>query len=68
LRDEHGLRVLDNRTLRRIFRPNGDEVIGDWRKLQNDELHNMYSSPNIIIMKKSRNMRLIGHVTRIGRS
>jgi hypothetical protein len=54
-----------NRVLRRIFRPKRDEVMGDWRKLHNEELHNLYSSPNIIRMIKSRKVRLAGHVARI---
>jgi hypothetical protein len=57
LREEHRLRVFENRVLRRIFRPKRDEVTGDWRKLHIDELHNLYSSPNIIRMIKSRRMR-----------
>jgi hypothetical protein len=48
LRDEHRLRVFENRFLRRIFGPKGDEVTGEWRKLHNEELHNFYSSQNII--------------------
>jgi hypothetical protein len=54
--------VLENRVLRRIFGPKRDDVAGDWRKLHNDELHNFYSSPNIIRMIKSRRMRWAGHV------
>jgi hypothetical protein len=50
--------VFENRVLRRIFRPKRDEVTGDWSKLHNEELHNVYSSPNIITMIKSRRMRL----------
>jgi hypothetical protein len=50
----------------RIFGPKRDEVTGGWRKLHNDELHNFYSSPNIIRMIKSRRMRLAGHVARTG--
>jgi hypothetical protein len=57
LREEHRLRVFENRVLRRIFGPKRDEVAGDWRKLHNDELHNVYSSPNLIRMIKSRRMR-----------
>jgi hypothetical protein len=49
--------VFENRVLRRMFGPRRDEVTGDWRKLHNEELHNLYSSPNIIIMIKSRRMR-----------
>jgi hypothetical protein len=52
LREEHRLRVFENRVLRRIFGPKRDEVIGDWRKLHNEELHRFYSSPSIIIMIK----------------
>jgi hypothetical protein len=52
--------------LRRIFGPKGDEVTGDWRKLLNEELHNLYSSPNIIRMMKSRRMRWVGDVARMG--
>jgi hypothetical protein len=57
LREEHRLRVFENRVLRRIFGPKRDEVTGGWRKLHNEELHNLYSSPIIIIMIKSRRMR-----------
>jgi hypothetical protein len=57
LRKEHRLRVFENRVLRRIFGPKRDEVMGDWRKLHNEELHNLYSSPSIIRMIKSRRMR-----------
>jgi hypothetical protein len=53
LREEHRLRVFENRVLRRIFGPRRDEVTGDWRKLHK-ELHNLYSSPNTITMIKSR--------------
>jgi hypothetical protein len=49
--------VFENRVLRRIFGPKRDDVTGDWRKLHNEELHNLYSSPDIIIMIKSRKMR-----------
>jgi hypothetical protein len=48
LREEHRLKVFENRILRRIFGPNGDEVTGGWRKLHNEELHNLYSSPSIV--------------------
>jgi hypothetical protein len=58
------LRVFENRVLRRIFGLKRDEMMGDWRKLHNEELHNLYSSPNRLI--KSRRMRWAGHVARMG--
>jgi hypothetical protein len=58
--------VFENRVLRRIFGPKRDEVTADWRKLHNEELHNLYSSPNIIRVIKSRRMRWAGHVARTG--
>jgi hypothetical protein len=64
--EEHRLRVFENRVLRRIFRPKRDEVTGGWRKLHKVELHNLYSSPSIIRVIKSRSMRLAGHVSRMG--
>jgi hypothetical protein len=67
LREEHRLRVFENRVLRRIFGPRRDEMTGDWRKLHNEELHNFYSSSNIIRMKKSRRMRRARNVARMGR-
>jgi hypothetical protein len=60
------LRVFENRVLRRIFGPKRDEVTGGWRKLHNEELHKLYSSPSIIRMIKSRRMRWAGHVARMG--
>jgi hypothetical protein len=66
LREEHRLRVFENRVLRRISGPKRDEVTGDWRKLHNEELQKLYSSPNIIRMMKSRRMRWAGHVARMG--
>jgi hypothetical protein len=54
--------VFENRVLRRIFGPKRDEVMGEWRKLYNGELHNLYSSPDIITQMKSRRMRWVGHV------
>jgi hypothetical protein len=65
LREEHRLRVFENRVLRRIFGPKRDEVTGEWRKLHSEELHNLCSSPDIIRQIKSRRMRWAGHVTRM---
>jgi hypothetical protein len=65
-REEHKLRVFENRVLRRIFGPKRDGVMGGWRKLYNEELHNLYSLPSIIRIIKSRRMRWVGHVTRMG--
>jgi hypothetical protein len=62
------LRVFEKRVSRRIFRPKKDEVTGGWRKLHNEELHNLYSSPSIIRMIKSRRMRWAGHAARMGES
>jgi hypothetical protein len=62
LRDEHRLRVFENKVLRKIFGPKREED-GSWRKLYNDELHNLYSSLNIVRAIKSRRMRWAGHVT-----
>jgi hypothetical protein len=62
LREEHRLRVSENRVLRKIFGPKRDEVMGEWRNLHNDELHDLYSSPSIIRIIKSRRMRWAGHV------
>jgi hypothetical protein len=58
--------VFENRVLRRIFGPKRDEVTGEWRKLHNEEFHNLYSSPDIIRQVKSRRMRWAGHVARMG--
>jgi hypothetical protein len=58
--------VFENRVLRRIFGPKRDEVTGEWRKLHNEELHNLCSSPRIIRQVKSRRMRWEGHVARMG--
>jgi hypothetical protein len=63
---EHRLRVFENRVLRRIFGPKREED-GSWRKLHNDKLHDLYSSPNIFRVIKSRRMRWAGHVARTGR-
>jgi hypothetical protein len=67
LREEHRLRVFENRVLRRIFGPKSDEVTGGWGKLHNEELHNLYSSPSIIRVIKSRRMRWAGNAARMGR-
>jgi len=65
LREERRLRVFENRVLR-IFGPKRDEVTGEWRKLLNKELNDLYSSPNIVRVIKSRRMRWAGHVARVG--
>jgi hypothetical protein len=66
LREERILRVFENRALRKIFGPKMDEVTGEWRKLHNKELHDLYSSPSIIRIINSRRMRWAGHVARMG--
>jgi hypothetical protein len=66
LREEHRLRVFENRVLRRIFGPKKDEVTGGWRKLHNEELHGLYSSPSIVRVIKAKRMRWAGHVARMG--
>jgi len=62
----HELRVFENRVLRRVFGPKKDEVTGEWRKLHNEELRDLYSLPNILRVVKSRKMRRAGHVARVG--
>jgi len=66
LREERRLRAFENRVLRRIFGPKRNEVTRQWRKLHNEELKDLYCSPNIVRMIKSRSMRWAGHVVRMG--
>jgi hypothetical protein len=66
MKDFDRLRVFKNRVPRRIFGPKRDEVTGEWRKLHNEELYNLYSSPDIIRQVKSGRMRWAGHVARMG--
>ena len=65
LSEEHMLRLFENRVLRRIFGPKRDGVTGEWRKLHNEELNSLYSSPNFVRVIKSRRMRWAGHVARM---
>jgi hypothetical protein len=62
LREEQGLSVFENRVLRRLFGLKRDKATGEWRRLHNEELNDLYSSPNIIRVIKSRRMRWAGHV------
>jgi len=66
LREERRLRVFENRVLRRVFGPRRDEVTGEWKKLHNEELRNLYSLPSIVRVVKSRIMRWAWHVTLMG--
>ena len=66
MREERKLRVFENMVLRRIFGPRRDEGTGEWRRLHNEELSDLYSSPNIVRVIKSRRMRWAGHVARMG--
>jgi len=66
LREERKLRVFENKALRRIFGPRRDEGTGEWRRLHNEELNDLYSSPNIVRVIKSRRMKWAGHVARMG--
>jgi hypothetical protein len=66
LREELRLRLFENRVLRRMFGTNRDEITGEWRKLHNEELHILCSSPNIIRQIKSKRTRWAGHVARVG--
>jgi hypothetical protein len=66
LREQHSLRVFENRVQRRIFGPKRNEVTGGWRKLHNDEIHNLYSSRSVIRIINSRRMRWARHEARMG--
>jgi hypothetical protein len=66
LREEHRLRVFDSRVLRRIFGPKRKEVAGGWGILHNEELYNLYASPGIIVVIKSKRMKWAGHVAHVG--
>ena len=66
LREEHRLRMFENRVLRRVFGAKRDEVTEEWRKLHNEKLHALYSSPNIMGVIESIRMRWAGHVARMG--
>ena len=65
LREEHRLKVFENKVLRKIFGAKRDKITGEWRKLHNTELHALYSSPNIITSLKSTRLRWAGHVARM---
>ena len=65
LREERKLRVFENMVLRRILGPRRDEVTVEWRRLHNEELNDLYSSPNIVRVIKSRRMRWTGHIARM---
>jgi hypothetical protein len=66
LREEHRLRVFENRALRRIFGPKRDEITGEWKKLHNEELNDLYCSPNIVRVIKSGRIIWAGHAARGG--
>jgi len=66
LREEHRMRVFENTVLRRVSGPKRDEVTGEWRKLHNEELSDLYSLLNIVQVVKLRRMRWVGHVARMG--
>jgi len=66
LREERKLKLFENMVLRRIFGPRRDEVMGEWRRLHNEELNDMYFAPNIVRVIKSRRMRWAGHVSHMG--
>jgi hypothetical protein len=66
LREERRLKVFENRVLRRVFGPRRDEVTGEWRRLHNEELNDLYSLPNIVRVVKSRRMKWASHVALMG--
>jgi hypothetical protein len=66
LKEEHRLKVFENKVLRRIFGPKRDEVTGGWRKLHNEELRDLYSSPSLIRIMKARRMKWAGRLARMG--
>jgi len=66
LREERKLRVFENKVLRKIFGTRRDEVTGEWRRMHNEELNDLYSSPNIVRVIKSRRMIWAGHVAHMG--
>jgi len=66
-REERKLMVIENMVLRRIFGPRRDEVTGEWRRLHSEEINDLYSSPNIVRVVKSRKMRWVGHVAHMGK-
>jgi hypothetical protein len=66
MKEEYRLRVFQNRVRREIVRIRGEKMTGDWRKLHNEELHDLYCSPNITRVLQSRRMGLAGHVARLG--
>ena len=68
MKEEHRLRVFENKVLRKIFGAKKDEITGEWRKLHNVELHALYSSPNIIRCLKSKRLKWAGHVARMEQS
>jgi hypothetical protein len=67
IREERRLTMFENRTLRRIFGPKREEVTGEWRKVHNEKLNDLYSSPSIIRGSKSRRIRWARHVAHMGR-
>jgi len=67
LKKEHRLRVFENRVLRRIFGPKRGKITREWRKVHNEEINDLYSSPNIVWVIKWRRIRWVGHVARMGR-